>query len=37
VLALAFDTRLEVPQIEGRLQQLVEIRRFLPDYLFTKS
>lgn len=37
VLALAFDTRLEVPQIEGRLQQLVELRRFLPDYLFTKS
>lgn len=37
MLALAFDTRLEVPQIESRLRQLVELRRFLPDYLFTKS
>lgn len=36
VLALAFDTCLEVPQIESRLQQLVEIRRLLPDYLFPK-
>lgn len=37
VLALAFDSRLDVPHIEPRLQQLVEIRRLLPDYLFTKS
>ncbi len=37
VLALAFDSCLEVPQIEPRLQQLVEIRRLLPDYLFTKT
>lgn len=35
VLALAFDSRLGVPQIEGRLQQLVELRRFLPGYLLT--
>jgi len=37
VLALVFDPCLEVPQIEHRLQQLVEIRCLLPDYLFTKS
>lgn len=37
VLALAFDSCLEVPRIEQRLQQLVEIRRLLPDYLFTKN
>lgn len=37
VLALAFDRRLEVPQIEHRLQQLVEIRRLMPDYLFTET
>lgn len=37
VLALAFDSRLDVPQIEPRLQQLVEIRRLMPDYLFTQS
>jgi hypothetical protein len=37
VLALAFDSRLDVPQIEPRLRQLVEIRRLMPDYLFTKT
>jgi hypothetical protein len=36
VLALAFDRCLKVPQIEPRLQQLVEIRRLMPDYLFPK-
>lgn len=37
MLALVFDTCLEVPQIEHRLPQMVEIRRLLPDYLFTKN
>lgn len=37
VLALAFDSRLNVEEIEPRLQQLIEIRRLLPDYLFTKT
>ena len=36
VLALAFDTRLSVEQVESNLQRLVEIRFRLPDYLFTK-
>ncbi len=35
VLALAFNTRLSVQQIEANLQRLVEIRSRLPEYLFT--
>jgi len=35
-LALAFDTRLSVPEIEYNLQRLQEIRRRLPEYLFIK-
>ena len=37
VLALAFDSRLDVEEIEPRLRQLVEIRRLMPDYLFTPT
>jgi hypothetical protein len=37
VLALAFNTRLSVEQIEADLQRLVEIRSRLPEYLFTNS
>lgn len=37
VLALAFDSPMDLPQIEPRLQQLVELRRLMPDYLFTKT
>lgn len=37
VLALAFDSTMDLPQIEPRLQQLVELRRLMPDYLFTKT
>ena len=37
LLALAFDTCLDVPEIETRLAQLVEIRRLMPDYLFNKT
>jgi len=37
VLALAFDTRLSVEQVESNLQRLVEIRSRLPDYLFTQN
>jgi len=36
VLALAFNTRLSVEQIEADLQRLLEIRSRLPEYLFTK-
>ncbi len=36
ILALVFDTCLEVPEIENRLHELMEIRRLLPDYIFTK-
>ncbi len=35
VLALAFNTRLSVQQIETNLQRLVAIRSCLPEYLFT--
>lgn len=35
--ALVFANRAELHEIEYRLQQLVEIRRLLPEYLFTKS
>ena len=35
VLALAFNTRLSVEQIEANLLRLVEIRSRLPEYLFT--
>lgn len=34
-LALAFNTRLSVEQIEANLQRLIEIRSRLPEYLFT--
>jgi hypothetical protein len=37
VIALAFDTRLSVEQIEFNLQRLVEIRSRLPQYLFTQN
>ena len=37
VLALAFNTRLSVEQVESNLQRLVEIRSRLPEYLFTKN
>ncbi len=37
VIALAFDTRLSVEQIESNLQRLVEIRSRLPQYLFTNA
>lgn len=37
VLALAFTTRLSVEQIEVDLRRLVEIRSFLPEYLFTQN
>ena len=37
VLALAFNTRLSVQQIEANLQRLVEIRSRLPEYLFTNA
>jgi len=37
VLALVFNTRLSVEQIEANLQRLVEIRSRLPEYLFTNS
>ncbi|HLX96728.1 MAG TPA: DUF3137 domain-containing protein [Verrucomicrobiae bacterium] len=36
-LALAFNTRLSVEQIEANLQRLVEIRSRLPEYLFTQT
>jgi hypothetical protein len=35
VIALAFNSRLAVEQIEFNLQRLVEIRSRLPEYLFT--
>jgi len=37
LLALAYDSCLAVPEIEPSLRQLVEIRRLMPDYLFTKT
>jgi len=37
VLALAFNTRLSVEQIEANLQRLVQIRSRLPEYLFTQN
>jgi hypothetical protein len=37
VIALAFNTRLSIEQIESNLQRLVEIRSRLPDYLFVKT
>jgi hypothetical protein len=37
VLALAFNTRLSVEQVESNLRRLVEIRSRLPEYLFTKT
>ena len=37
VIALAFNTRLSVQQIEFNLQRLVEIRSRLPDYLFSQN
>jgi len=37
VLALVFNSRLSVDQIEANLQRLVEIRSRLPEYLFTTA
>lgn len=37
VIALVFNTRLSVGQIELNLQRLVEIRSRLPEYLFTNA
>lgn len=37
VLALLFDPRVEPPEIERRLHELLEIRRLLPEYLFQKA
>jgi len=37
VLALAFNTRLSVEQIEANLQRLVDIRSRLPEYLFANA
>ena len=37
VIALAFNTRLSIEQIENDLQRLVEIRSRLPEYLFTNT
>jgi hypothetical protein len=37
VIALAFNTRLSVGQIEFNLRRLVEIRSRLPEYLFTQN
>jgi len=37
VIALAFNARLSVEQIEFNLQRLIEIRSRLPDYLFTNA
>jgi hypothetical protein len=37
VLALVFNSRLSVEQIEANLQRLVEIRSRLPEYLFTQN
>lgn len=34
-MALAFDKRLAAPEIELDLNRLLQIRRLLPDYLFT--
>jgi hypothetical protein len=36
-LALAFDKRLSVTEIETNLNRLLEIRLRLPEYLFTKG
>jgi len=36
-LALAFDTRLSVEQVEANLQRLIEIRSRLPEYLFANA
>lgn len=35
-MALAFDRRLEAPQIERNLERLVQIRSLMPEYLFVK-
>ncbi|MBX3738625.1 MAG: hypothetical protein KF715_18165 [Candidatus Didemnitutus sp.] len=37
VLALLFDSRLEPDEIERRLGELLEIRRLLPEYLFSSA
>ena len=34
-MAMAFDKRLAAPEIERDLNRLLQIRRLLPDYLFT--
>jgi hypothetical protein len=37
VIALAFNTRIAIEQVESNLQRLIEIRNLLPQYLFTKA
>jgi len=37
ILALAFDACLDADEIEPQLQQLLVIRRLMPNYLFTKT
>ncbi len=37
VLALVLASRLDAPEIESRLAQLVELRTLIPGYLLTKS
>ena len=37
VLALVFNTRLSVDEIENDLQRLVEVRGRLPEYLFSNK
>jgi hypothetical protein len=37
VVALAFNSRLSIEEIENDLQRLIEIRARLPEYLFTKA
>lgn len=36
-LAILFDSRLDVQQVEGNLNRLLEVRSRMPDYLFTRT
>lgn len=36
-LAIAFNRRIKIEQIERNLQRLIQIRSLLPDYLFARS